>query len=166
MNWIANLPWQMIRRENLSAETIDIDWDNLEGDKDKIYLVRAFGECPLDCGMSMNFNNDSGSNYKFQQFRGYSTTANASSATSDSDIETMDFDAEKGIFERIIFAESGKERHCITDCCEDNISNGITCKAIDNWWTNTADEITSIQISQIGTNPFTGYFELYKLKGM
>ncbi len=163
--------WKLIEKRTVPSGTVTTTFTGLDGDSDKKYLI----EFELDCVRGSNAgvlhirpNGDSGNNYKWVHHI-FATWAHGSyidwqvavmgiGITTE---ETNDFVRGRSIFYAERNAARTRKRYCTgmeIDFRSDTRLGRRDCVA---WWTNTTDNITSLEI-RVTNGSFSGTFWLYK----
>lgn len=156
--------WTLVSNATFTGDTTI---SSLDGDTDKIYKLIIRISKATTAYVRLQFNADTGSNYKYSYFYGgdATTTSGVGSTTSGSyiSLSSNGYDATEEFIEVLIHAKSGAVRMvkahntnyaATPDFCSD-IINGI--------WTNTASNMTSLTIVKGGSSTFSGEYWLYKI---
>lgn len=119
-----------------SVSTIDIT--GLNGDTDIEYEIHCYFVMSANCNVRLQFNNDTGTNYRIAggDFAYLETPASITNTNAFANIK--------------IYAKSGGKRNIILT--SSTIDAGFASSG--GWWKNTADNITSIKFSQSSTATF------------
>jgi hypothetical protein len=161
--------WEKIYETTLSSSATTLTISNLTGDTDDEYILifRVKNNHSGVCNYNLTFNNDTGSNYGFQYVRGIGTTEEALRGTGITSIAIATVSTQNYISfsKSLIYAKSGYERTVILHRM--NSINGKTVTIRDFYggvWSNTANEITSIEITASQSNGIGAdtYISLYK----
>ena len=140
--------WELIREVDLVASTGDVVWSGLNGDVDGQYRVTMDFS---NEGTGIQLNGDGTSNYQLQSLR------NISGAISANNVSNTSFFPNTTDTEVIINAVSGVERLMTSSGARQGTSRQYE---MGNWWGNTADNVTSVTISNIFN--ITGTAKLYR----
>ena len=162
--------WVKIYENILSSAATSVTISSLDGDTDEEYrlIVRGIGGVNSTT-LLVRPNNDSGSNYGYQELYGQGSTAAAARGTFAALIGTpFALSAnENSLTELLIYAKSGYVRPVLIE--SSNKISGTTVGAVcsdGNVWNNTADNITSLVVFSDQTNGLGigSLIELYKKK--
>ncbi len=129
--------WELINTLSWSASSIEQSFTDLEGDTDKQYLITT---SDAEEAFLPEFNNDDGANYNRERIQNTGSAFQADSYTGGTDIwiqpnSQVVVNAESGV-DRTVFEFNGYEVY---------LTSPHSIQAY--WWKNTADEITSIDIT-------------------
>ena len=146
---------------NLFSSPIDIV--GLEGNTYD-YSIEAYFETEgVNSSLLMTFNSDTAANY-----RRYRMTGDGSSASADvNEVQTnMDLNANSfsfaGLSMAIISGSSGDERHISISSALSASSSDTKVRLPDLYWKNTANELTSIQLSKSVSVVSTCHIMVYR----
>ena len=147
--------WQKVYEDTLASAQTSITISDLDGNTDVMYRLVTRHVCgALDGYLGLRPNNDTGTNYGFQQLYGANTTIGASRNVGTyiymGDPGTIDYLA---MDDMLIYAKSGYIRTFISTSIRD--ITGTTVTLIRNFgqvWNNTADNITSFTFFSGATN--------------
>ena len=142
--------WQKVYSTTLEAAATSVTISGLDGNTDVMYRVvvrKTFGS---DSRGDVRLNNDSGSNYGYQEITGAGSSIAASRSTTFSGIlnaagGATSFSGYIGMSETIIYAKSGYVRTAL--CSTSRDISGTTVNNImlvGCSWSNTTDNITNL----------------------
>ena len=160
--------WELMDRQsvtNRNLTTTPINFSGLKGDSDIQYRIEFNGEWSSGAGdVHVQLNSDSATNYKNQLLRNQSGSISASNFSTAGFQLAGTISVDTGInATAIINAESGIKR--LFTSSESPIAGGDDQQEIASWWSNTADEVTEIDILQLSGSPsFSGTAKLYRRK--
>jgi len=160
--------WERIYSNTLTSAATTVDITGLTGDKDVVYrlIVKQIGIAGT-YSTRFRINSDAGSNYGYQILQGASSTAVAARGA-DTRLEVLNTAGANRVsfFDMLLYVKSGYERTMLIERIRD--INGTTIDRLQvngHSWSNTADEVTALNILcdtanglGIGTS-----IELYKL---
>jgi len=160
--------WQRIYSTTLTEATNSITISGLDGNTDEEYKLIVRGRYNTDAVIFiLNLNNDTGENYGQQNIQAINTALTAKRSSSETYIVLGVGEALNDISfsDTLIYAKSGKIRTSISTWACNVAGTTIGRLRIQaQSWNNTADNITSMVISTIGTNGMIAgtVIELYK----
>lgn len=150
-----NLPFKMLKEVAVSGDfSAGHTFSGLTGDSVLMYKLEFLGDGNPE--LRMQINSDVGSNYIRQYLRGNSSTTSATSLTQTSFLVADPTVLKQTALTLYIFPQSGENRPMLGDWCGNE--NDMQIHA--GWWSNTADEITSLKLYASNTNTVTGKFRL------
>jgi len=140
--------WKRVYSSTLSSASQSETISSLDGNTDVMYMVIIRVVVGNTISLFLRPNNDSGSNYGFQEVNGSSTTASASRNTSQTGLWIGDGVANDVVFFKgLLYAKSGYERtlngESMTGVTGTTV--GTTLK-VDSVWSNTSSNITSLVV--------------------
>lgn len=139
-------------------------FSNLPQDENAIYkvVVNMEDNATDENLVYMRLNSDSGANYGRQFLRGQSTTASASSSTTNQLFIGVSDDTYSSLTECYIFPKTGKYRPILYKQLN-GFGGTLTFELNAYWWLNTSDSIEEIQFIANDTDSITGKIQLYKI---
>ena len=155
------LPFEVIHSKELSAtdysagETINILGDSMNLLKIEGLLSNASG----DIEIRMQLNSDTASNYPEQLLKGDTSTASAASSTRAYIVLAKLQNGDQSEFTTYLYPKSGENRPALTRCSYDE--NAV--EFLGQWWSNSADEITTAKIYASTSNGITGNIKVSRL---
>ena len=155
------LPFEVVHSKELSAtdysagETINILGDSMNLLKIEGLLSNASG----DIEIRMQLNSDTASNYPEQLLKGDTSTASAASSTRAYIVLAKLQNGDQSEFTTYLYPKSGENRPALTRCSYDE--NAI--EMLGQWWSNSADEVTTAKIYASTSNGITGNIKVSRL---
>ena len=148
--------WEKIYETTLSSAQTSITISNLDGNSAEEYLLetRCIGGAD-NSTTRLLLNNDSDSNYGYQQLFGEDTTINGSRSTSQTGINlsTAVLTGNIGQSKTLIYAKSGYVRTAISRTIRDITGTTVHYMQVWGWaWNNDSDNITSLVLSSSQTS--------------
>lgn len=142
--------WELIREITMPVDATEIDITELDGDSDELYLIICdFGNPSgiVSPVLGLRFNNDSASNYQRQigAYNGASETEARNGGTSINLGFTIGFDG-NSLLVGYIAPTTGNLRLTITEAGGKLFAEDINLSFVSARWSNTVDNVTSIQI--------------------
>ena len=157
----AELIAELDRSQNLNTTPIDIT--GLQGDVYDYTLIAFFESESSGTALNLTFNNDSGTNYRFYVMTGDSATANAQALnTTTATLESYAYSYPSFLLVNIS-GESGGERKISGQLSLSSASGDTKVRVLDSYWKNTANEITSIQLSKGASITSTFHIMVYRV---
>jgi len=142
--------WEKVAEVTVSAATAQVNLTGLDGDNDQVYMlfIRAKNaDGANNNALYVRLNNDSGTNYNRRWLRtdGSNVNVRADTGVNSPFIGTMPAGG-IAFCTVFIFATSGQKRMIIS------LENGQQSGICTVEWTNTADNVTQLNIVGGGTN--------------
>jgi hypothetical protein len=147
--------FNLIAEVTLNDTSSSIEFDNLNGDQDEVYILRTkiVSDGSGDSDLQMALNNDSSSNYGYQFLQGIDGAVSAARssraymlvATAETSISTT---TKNSYSEMILYAKTGNERLSLSQVLRSGGGTYIYGHSI--WgqvWNDTSNTITSIKLS-------------------
>lgn len=158
----AEKVYEFLGSRNLSSSPISID--NLEGNKYDYELVAFFDVEGLASDFQGTINNDAGSNYRryYMQGDGSSATANINDSLSSFNPGSRSF-SYPTLTTMSFKGSSSNERHISCSNSFSSTAGDTRVRAIDFYWKNTLDEITSIQLTKSVSVTSNCHIILYRI---
>ena len=126
----------------------------IEGDRiDGAMKIEFVGVSSTFTEIDIRINGDNGSNYSEQYLKGNNSTASSASSTKTYANFLNSFTTDTAMSALYLYPASGQNRPILTSNYG-SISNALWFYA--NWWNNSVDEITSIDIYSTNTALYTG----------
>lgn len=144
--------WELMETLSWSSETAEKSF-TVNGDRDIKYKIVWIADS-VGNQLNLEFNNDNGSNYLTQVLRNNSGSITASNSTN-SNVQGRG--RENSAY--IINAESGVKR-LVNMSTASSSGGGVQQIESSIWWSNTVDNLTSIDCTPAGT--VTGTAKLYR----
>lgn len=160
--------WVRLDSQVLSGAGSSVTFSGLDGDRDVVYFLSVMGKASGGTTSDrIRFNSDTGTNYGYQYLDGTNTTTGASRGTSQAQIPGGA--ASVGNYSTavmVLFAKSGFIRPGVVEALTTLNGTSISSETVyGTIWNNTADNITSIEVSTASNNYAIGsQFELYALR--
>lgn len=164
----GDLPWEVVEEVDVSGDfSGGHTFSGLKGDDVTMYRLEILLESSgaTTVGLRGDINGDTGNNYDYQYLRSRSSTVDSSSVTSQPFYNIgIVSPSEPSKFIHHIYTKSGEERPSLQEwyCRTNNPDDTVRFDA--GWWTNTADEITSLEVHAITTDVLTGKIILSRLR--
>jgi len=164
--------WERIYAKTLTSAVPDIDIKDLKGDTDCVYrlIVRPISGTATSWTGNLTFNGDNaGTTYGIQRLRGTDTTADAGRSVGINIINPGRCTGlgELNHIEYLIYAKSGYERTVLcTSAIEISATTITRLSLFGGVWSNTTDEVISIQLGSSSVADAYGVgssIELYRL---
>jgi len=157
--------WELVEEVTVTAQDLNtspIQFQNLDGDSHKQYLIDVDLEYTASEWLYLRYNGDTGVNYTTQQLRNVGGSIGAQN-NNDNEIRTLANDqrAHKGTI--VVNAETGQKRLC-TISIGSNGSGSTKQGENAGWWDNTVDNLDEIELSTLTASSATGTARLYKKK--
>jgi hypothetical protein len=143
---------------NFNTSTLTIS--GLDGDVYDYECIIFLGTGTSDTDFHINFNSDTASNYRRYYMRGVTSTALASTADSESEISLTrgTRTADVSFIKFTVTGSSGDERY--VSSLHGSNSNGVA--KTSGYWKNTADSISSIDLSAAVSTVTDAHIMLYR----
>jgi hypothetical protein len=144
--------------------TNSFDITGLNGDSDEIYLLVINHCAGAGQGPAIRFNDDNANNYgQSQIWNNKIGTIGHNNAPTQVSIPLYYVTPNMGISRIYIYAKSGTERFIVGEHYGYTTTNEHYLVTLGGYWTNTADNITKLNIVMTGAVN-SGIYKLYKLK--
>lgn len=155
--------WELMETKTFTNADLfnsPVSFTGLDGDRDKVYKIDLYNFSNNATILpEFTINADTGSNYTEQRIQnngGSIAAANTARSAILTSASTMNFVN----FSMIINAESGVKRLVTSST---GLTANIEQQESSVWWTNTADNITTIELFDASTNSdIDGYAKLYR----
>ena len=132
----------------------------MSGDDVLLYKIEGLlSNTSGDIEIRMELNSDTAANYPEQYLRGDTSTASAASATRNYIVLAKLQNGDQAQFNHYLYPKSGENRPMLTECSYDE--NAL--EKLAQWWSNSADSISSIKIYASTSNAITGTLKLSRL---
>lgn len=147
------LPWETVEEVDISGDfSAGHTFAGLEGDKEFMYKVDVSGVgAAASQDLKMIFNSDTGASaYARQNVRGTTSSAAASVDATSAFIYVAENVESSAVYHSsiVIHPKSGEQRQALVQ----NHANENQVCFRSGWWTNTADELTTITVFANSTN--------------
>jgi len=153
-----------VARVDVTSDVTQVDFTGLDGDSDGLYILVFYikNSTANDATCGFRFNDDTGTNYNWQEIHGAGTSTYANSGSGVDNIKMAHLNAGKENFGVYwIYPKTGQMRYLTGHFAD----TGNRAWHMVGWWTNTADNITKISIVASATGAISAgsWFILYKL---
>jgi len=143
--------WQKVYENTLTSAQTSITISGLDGNTDVMYRLtcRFINNNASSSGYGVRPNNDTGTNYGYQEINGANATVVADRSPAESRI-TIGWSLPQNnlsLSECLLYAKSGYIRTALVAFCDDITGTTVTrIMLLGNTWNNTADIITSLVV--------------------
>jgi hypothetical protein len=148
---------QLVHEKQFEANATDYDVTNLDGDVDMEYfiIVKIVNQSGGAANYSIRLNNDSGTNYGFNEIHGSGGSAGSSEGTGQTalGIGKSSNDGRRSFFQGWMYAKSGDLRYLSGVHTRDINGDDIDeVRTEVGTWVNTTDKITSLRFHSDAAN--------------
>lgn len=156
-----NLPFKLLKKIDVSGDfSTGYTFSGLKGDSVLLYKLEWSGKIASGASspvLEVKPNNDTtAANYIMQWLRATTSTANAADNTTEGRLSRHYLSTDYAHITLYIFPQSGEVRTCLSMSSMDSSQFYLE----SSWWTDTANEITSLKVNCTTTSSLTGPLKL------